>query len=90
MAKDDDDALAALVATGVLLLIGAGVYKVIKAIAGYEKSEIINKREATALATSYTSRYMSSVSADDDDDDDYYPDYEGEDLEDAEDDNDDD
>jgi len=86
MAQNDEDALAVLLGLGVLAIVGVGVYKVLKAISGYEKNEIIDTHQATEIASAIPSTYTSSSSIDDDD---YYPDYEGEDLEDADDDDDD-
>jgi len=73
-----------------------GVYKVIKAVAGHKPNDTISKERATELAEFFTppmselDRVLIAVpshsSSSQDSDDDYYPDYEAEDLEDAEDD----
>jgi hypothetical protein len=76
MPQNDDDALSILLGLGILTLVGVGAYKVLKAIAGYEKNEVINTQQATEIAAVIPQTYTPSYA-----DDDYYPDYEGEDLE---------
>ena len=81
--------------TGIVKVEG-GVYTVTRAIAGHKPGETMNEERAIELAKFLTPPMSEldrelvrvpsySSSSTNDDDDDYYPDYEGEDLEDAED-----
>lgn len=50
MADDDLDGGSILVGLGLLALVGVGVYKVLKSIAEYEESQLINQQQAATLA----------------------------------------
>jgi hypothetical protein len=78
--NNNDDLVAGVIGFGVLAAAGFVGYKVIRAIA--DRGQEPTPQPVPAMASSDTPRYESSSIYDDSDD--YYPDYEGEDLEDAE------
>lgn len=48
---DDDDGIDLLIGAGILVLVGVGVYKVLKAIGSYEADEIVSTPQAKTLST---------------------------------------
>lgn len=61
MANDNnDDAIEILIGLGVLTVVGIGVFKVVKAMAGYRPNQTISKPQAVKLASTYTSSYQPS------------------------------
>jgi len=48
---DDNDEIHSLIAAGVLVLVGVGVYKVLKTIGSYKAEQMISTPQAKSLST---------------------------------------
>ena len=51
--NQSNDATAFLVGLGILALVGAGVYKIIKVVAQYEEAVLLDQQQALQLAQAY-------------------------------------
>ncbi len=62
MSDGDNDAAEALIGAGILLLVGYGIFKLLKSVGSYSEGQLIGEAQVQEVVASYTPSQSSSNS----------------------------